>query len=609
MNIIKTTFASLGERVLVLGRAGEHLATRVEIDCAPLLTPGATALVKACTAQGALYPATVSVTDGVVAWPVRNTDTAQAGHGSIQVSIIAPDGALLKTAVAPTLVLPSLDEETGDAPNPITEWLQNAQALTAAMAPLQAQELLQLTPRTQQANGVTLVTGANNALAAEGVPTAVLASFNFSTALTLAPNTDYTLTYGGAALAGVRLYVHGVRADGSCRYNLASAAPTAVFNSGEYPTFVVGIEFNQNFNGASVRLTPSLLGPSPLDLRLERIEAAISAREGEGMVYSCTLKADGSGSFSSLRQCAQALSGLSGYSRYDVYVYPGTYDVRADYTDDEWQAEGFVGLRLPDGINLIGTGGAREDIVITCASETPSSVISALNLSRGYCGLHHLTVQGSNVRYTVHDDHNGTADASLRDITDVDFIGENLVAGAVYGAGTWGNSDWVFENCRFHNKTYPHCFLYHDCMYPRTRAERCTFRNCEFSGKGPWNLLLRPAKGGVDVTVVLEGCTLNGIEISSRFSGDAESTTVMRVLGHGNSKGIVESYYNDHDRLSFPRFGDCTGCWYNAGSAAIARGDAVRLENGQITRSDAATGCTALENIPAGSFGYVRIDG
>ena len=225
MNIIKTTFASLGERVLVLGRAGEHLATRVEIDCAPLLTPGATALVKACTAQGALYPATVSVTDGVVAWPVRNTDTAQAGHGSIQVSIIAPDGALLKTAVAPTLVLPSLDEETGDAPNPITEWLQNAQALTAAMAPLQAQELLQLTPRTQQANGVTLVTGANNALAAEGVPTAVLASFNFSTALTLAPNTDYTLTYGGAALAGVRLYVHGVRADGSCRYNLASAQP------------------------------------------------------------------------------------------------------------------------------------------------------------------------------------------------------------------------------------------------------------------------------------------------------------------------------------------------------------------------------------------------
>lgn len=120
-------------------------------------------------------------------------------------------------------------------------------------------EALDLSANTYIRNGMTITVGQDNAITLQGTPTA-LVSFNLVTNLTLPANTDCVVSYDTKQETGVRIYVHAQDSSGIWRYNLASAAPIATFNTGSYVSFAVGLEIGTTFGGSAI-FTASLKHP------------------------------------------------------------------------------------------------------------------------------------------------------------------------------------------------------------------------------------------------------------------------------------------------------------------------------------------------------------
>ena len=122
------------------------------------------------------------------------------------------------------------------------------------------------------------------------------------------------------------------------------------------------------------------------------------------------LDANGGGDYTSLREAVEAVAPYaSEQTPYEIHVYPGTYNVYDDYTDDEISENGFYGLMISNGISLIGIG-SREGIVIAGEIDTDTydatkrNDISTLN-TNGTMRLENLTITAKNIRYAIHDDY------------------------------------------------------------------------------------------------------------------------------------------------------------------------------------------------------------
>lgn len=329
--------------------------------------------------------------------------------------------------------------------------------------------------------------------------------------------------------------------------------------------------------------------------------------------HNYTLKADGSGDFTDLRACIEYINSLSYYEQINIYLETGTYDIRALYTNEEWSASGFVGLKIPRNVAIIGKGKKRDEVLITCTSETATSAISTLNFTDNI-KIENLTIYGNNLRYVIHDDYSdfyfANENGNYRIINNVDFIGENMVYNMPYGAGTQGGSNWIFNNCRFINKNSGMCFSVHD-RYTTSQTfsilpERFEFNNCEFIGYGNANVRLSPAVSKVEQTVIFNGCKLKYIRVDSQFTGDENSTTVYNILGSGNTPKIKMSFYNNHDKLSIPRFSDQVNCGINTSGSAFAIGDYIKLDvnHGVIAGTENDNDGVALNAAPSGDIVY-----
>lgn len=128
-----------------------------------------------------------------------------------------------------------------------------------------------------------------------------------------------------------------------------------------------------------------------------------------------SIKKDGTGDYTNLRDALDAIgtSANDVLNPYRIEIYPGTYDVLEDYTEEEIQAAyfnqtGFVGPKLLNGMSLIGMG-KPEEIILTASLNTTDyssdvrNAISTLNLQGGG-GIENLTILAENIRYCIHDD-------------------------------------------------------------------------------------------------------------------------------------------------------------------------------------------------------------
>lgn len=214
--------------------------------------------------------------------------------------------------------------------------------------------------------------------------------------------------------------------------------------SAVYTGAVTTAELN---NGDTFTLEVSLLGDVPVSPTV------------------VTIKQDGSGDYTTLRGALDAIGTQANdvLNPYRIEIYPGTYDVLADYTDAEiaaaeYTATGFVGPKLLNGMHLVGMGNAPGETVLTAELDPDDwsgeirSVISTLNC-QGTCGFENLTIEATHLRYCVHDDFTQPCvQRQKRMIRNVVFRGYDVAYTpcTTYGAGTrFSTGEYDFENCDF----------------------------------------------------------------------------------------------------------------------------------------------------------------
>ena len=130
------------------------------------------------------------------------------------------------------------------------------------------------------------------------------------------------------------------------------------------------------------------------------------------------VKKDGTGDFTTLRGALDSIGETADDVIHPVRieVFPGTYDVMDDYTDEEigsayysHVSNRFVGPKLYNGVHLVGMGGNAGDVVINAVlsatdwTQELRNVISTINM-QGSCSVENVTIRGENIRYCIHAD-------------------------------------------------------------------------------------------------------------------------------------------------------------------------------------------------------------
>ena len=152
-------------------------------------------------------------------------------------------------------------------------------------------------------------------------------------------------------------------------------------------------------------------------------------------------------------------------NRYEVHLYPGTYNTLSYYTAEEIAAEGFQGLFVTNGVSLIGIG-QRSEIILTATMSTSDYTtqkrndVSTLN-AEGNVVIKNMTIKAENIRYAMHDD-TGSMGYQKNDhiYEDVTFYGENLTSSAdgerSFGAGGGNMKLMIMRNCDFSDNMVIH---------------------------------------------------------------------------------------------------------------------------------------------------------
>ena len=130
MREIETTIEEFGRSIIDIGRVGEKGVTKLSIDVSSVLSeyPDATASLVVRQPNRKDYPASSTLNGMILEWVIADDEIgARAGSGSIQITV--SDGEkVLKSAIAKTSIKPSLSYEKGSVPDPVKNWIEQAQA-------------------------------------------------------------------------------------------------------------------------------------------------------------------------------------------------------------------------------------------------------------------------------------------------------------------------------------------------------------------------------------------------------------------------------------------------------------------------------------------------
>ena len=129
MREIETTIEEFGRSIIDIGRVGEKGVTKLSVDVSSVLSeyPDATASLVVRQPNRKDYPASSTLNGMILEWVIADDEIgAHAGSGSIQITV--SDGEkVLKSAIAQTSIKPSLLYEKGSVPDPVKNWIEQAQ--------------------------------------------------------------------------------------------------------------------------------------------------------------------------------------------------------------------------------------------------------------------------------------------------------------------------------------------------------------------------------------------------------------------------------------------------------------------------------------------------
>lgn len=218
---------------------------------------------------------------------------------------------------------------------------------------------------------------------------------------------------------------------------------------------VVAILYSVNSQIKADNIHVSKLVPEYIDFQAEIDELK------EGKPKTITIKTDDTGNFQNFRAATEYIKNNPYTYGYIIEVYPGIYDVLADYTSEEINAasysadeSGFCGITISNGVYVKGVG-PRDSIIIkgylglNDYTSTVRSQISTLHFS-GNSGIENVTVTSENIRYTIHDDFSANVDAThiIKNCVLNNIVSTNGTSRSdAYGLGTKSGETVIIEDC------------------------------------------------------------------------------------------------------------------------------------------------------------------
>lgn len=127
MKIYPYSIRTFGGRRICIGKQGENLATRIDVDVTPWKTEYPTGIISLFVVPpvGNGYLAAIEIHENTVRWPIRDTDTAYDGSGKAELILKDADGTVIKSATAYTTCIPSISaDEPADPPEAIQPWVE-----------------------------------------------------------------------------------------------------------------------------------------------------------------------------------------------------------------------------------------------------------------------------------------------------------------------------------------------------------------------------------------------------------------------------------------------------------------------------------------------------
>ena len=135
------SLVTFGSRQISIGRQGENLATRIDVDVTPWKTeyPTGTVSLFVVPPVGNGYLAAIEEDGNTIRWTIRDTDTAYDGHGKAELILKDASGTVMKSVTANTICAKSPSAaEPADPPEAIRPWVE--QILEAIKNGVQVEE-------------------------------------------------------------------------------------------------------------------------------------------------------------------------------------------------------------------------------------------------------------------------------------------------------------------------------------------------------------------------------------------------------------------------------------------------------------------------------------
>lgn len=235
-------------------------------------------------------------------------------------------------------------------------------------------------------------------------------------------------------------------------------------------------------------------------------------------------------------------------NRVVIVLDKGTYNALDGY-DLLKQSSSFVGLTLPDYVDIVGVSGIDETIIY---AELPVDItsypiirnnISTLNLWKNN-SLKNLTVKAKNIRYAVHNDDYKVhaADDAAEKFENCHFIYEPLTSGVDYntvskvpfGTGMAKGRKMQFKKCVFETQETESKFSF--LVHNNTEQNKpCSIEMecCKFIG-GYSGIKVSSAGSNQTDTIIFRGC--KGQYISFCKESVYQGTKIeFKLYGFGNS--------------------------------------------------------------------------
>ena len=252
---------------------------------------------------------------------------------------------------------------------------------------------------------------------------------------------------------------------------------------------------------------------------------------------------NGGGDYTSLREALEYCTNHPNADGYIVEVYPGTYNVANDFTEEEitnasyYPTLGFVGLYVTDGITLRGVGN-RDEIIIHCEIATTydvyaRSAISTLN-TKGNVTIENLTITSRNIRYPIHDDFAESVNATriYKNCRIINYINQSGNQSNAIGLGTRGGDNVIVEDCYLEPMFYVHNNVNH------ATGAMVRLINCDVTG----TIGVGDSNSGSQCRLELINTNYNVLSHSKN-----QEHQYFDIYGRGNAHGFVkcssDTYY------------------------------------------------------------------